>query len=138
MPRDANMDLQSKITSTSTAHSTALTMIKAAMKNVLYGRFIYSAMQQASGSGVVTFSIDWDSCTSGVTWSADWVADPITLTASAQSGELFVPFLLNRQDIILPGNASVPAPKIRASATLSGSPTTPTWAWQCDIVPSRT
>jgi hypothetical protein len=140
MPTDANLQLQAQTTSTSTAHSSGKTLPKATMLNPLYVRFLYSAAQQASGSGVWTFglSVSYDN---GNSWHPDFIADDkaITLTSSAQSGEFSIPFQITRADLVRPDVIadSTHAVQIRADAVLSGSPTTPTITWQADMMPSR-
>jgi len=141
MPTDALLTLQSSTTSTATAHSSpGVTLPKATMSKPLYVRFIYSAAQQASGSGIFTFgvSVSYDN---GNTWNADFVAvdKAVTLTASAQAGELSIPVQITRADLVLPGVIadSTHAVQIRADCVLSGSPTTPTITWGADIQPSR-
>jgi len=97
----------------------------------MWARVIYSAATQASGSGVWTFSVD--ACYDGVptTWRADFLADPpITLTTTAQAGELYIPF--NVQPTVVSG--VITAPQVRLSAILSGTPTTPTITYAGDLV----
>src|SRR5258708_3090789 len=97
-------------------------------------RVIYSAATQASGSGVFTFSVDV--CYDGVPtlWNVDFVAYPaITLTTTAQSGEIFIPFSISPQMVA----GVITAPQIRLTATLSGAPTTPTITYQGDLTHAR-
>jgi hypothetical protein len=134
MPTDALISLQSSVTKTATFNGAALILPGGTPRRGMWARIIYSAAQQASGSGVWTFSIDV--CYDGVptTWRADFLADPpITLTTSAQAGEIYIPF--NVQPTVVSG--VITNPQIRLSATLSGSPTTPTITYQGDIVPTK-
>src|SRR6266550_1235963 len=130
MPSDANVALQASVTKTATFNGAALILPGGTPRRGLNARIIYSAAQQASGSGVWTFSIDF--CYDGVptTWNVDFVAPPITLTASAQSGEIFIPFSISPTSV---ANGT----QIRLTATLSGSPTTPTITYRGDLVAGR-
>lgn len=130
MPYDANLVLQASTTKTATFNGAALILPGGTPRRGLNARIIYSAAQQASGSGVWTFSIDV--CYDGVPtlWLADFVAPPITLTASAQSGEIFIPFSISPTSVV---NGT----QIRCSATLSGSPTTPTITYRAELVAGR-
>ena len=130
MPSDANLVLQASTTKTATFNGAALILPGGTPRRGLVARVIYSATQQASGSGVFTFSIDC--CYDGVptTWFSDFLAPPITLTASAQSGEIFIPFSISPTSV---ANGT----QIRLSAILSGSPTTPTTTYRGDLVVGR-
>jgi len=130
MPRDANLVLQALVTKTATFNGAALILPGGTPRRGLNARVIYSAAQQASGSGVFTFSVDV--CYDGVptTWLSDFVAPPITLTTTAQSGEIFIPFSISPTSVV---NGT----QIRLSATLSGSPTTPTITYNSSIVAGR-
>src|SRR5258708_28513141 len=98
MPVDALLALQASVTKTATFKGAALILPGGTPRRGLKARVLYSAAQQASGSGVWTFSIDV--CYDGVPtlWLSDFVAPPITLTASAQSGEIFIPFDISPTD----------------------------------------
>lgn len=131
MPVDTLIQLQASVTKTATFNGAALILPGGTPRRGLWARIIYSAATQASGSGVWTFSVDV--CYDGVptTWRADFVADPpITLSTTAQASEIYIPF--NVQPTIVSG--VITAPQVRCSATLSGSPVTPTITYQCDIV----
>lgn len=130
MPSDANIALQATVTKTATFNGAAFILAGGTPRRGLVARVIYTAAQQASGSGVWTFSVDV--CYDGVptTWNTDFVAPPITLTASAQQGEIFIPFSISPTSV---ANGT----QIRLSATLSGTPTTPTITYTGDLVPGR-
>lgn len=130
MPSDTNVALQASVTKTATFNGAALILPGGTPRRGLVARVEYSAANQASGSGVWTFSIDV--CYDGVptTWNVDFVAPPITLTTTAQSGEIFIPFSISPTSV---ANGT----QIRLTATLSGSPTTPTITYSGQIVPGR-
>ncbi len=134
MPVDALIQLQASVTKTATFNGAALILPGGTPRRGMWARVIYSAANQASGSGVWTFSVDV--CLDGVptTWRADFLGEPIiTLTTTAQAGEMFIPF--NVQPVVVSG--VITAPQIRLSATLSGSPTTPTITYSGDICLTR-
>jgi hypothetical protein len=130
MPTDALIALQAAVTKTATFNGAALILPGGTPRRGLVARVIYSAATQASGSGVWTFSIDV--CYDGVPtlWLADFVAPPITLTTTAQANEIFLPFSISPTSV---ANGT----QVRLSATLSGSPVTPTITYSADIVLSR-
>ena len=130
MPTDANLVLQALVTKTATFNGAAIVLPGGTPRRGLNARILYSAANQASGSGVWTFSIDI--CYDGVptVWNVDFLAPPITLTATAQSGEIFIPFSISPTSV---ANGT----QIRLSATLSGSPTTPTITYKGDLVAGR-
>ncbi len=131
MPTDALIALQASVTKTATFNGAALILPGGTPRRGMWARVIYSAATQASGSGVWTFSVD--ACYDGVptTWRADFLADPpITLTTTAQAGELYIPF--NVQPTVVSG--VITAPQVRLSAILSGTPTTPTITYAGDLV----
>lgn len=130
MPTDALIALQASVTKTATFNGAALILPGGTPRRGMWCRVIYSAATQASGSGVFTFSVDV--CYDGVptTWRSDFLADPpITLSTTAQAGELYIPF--NVQPTVVAG--VITAPQIRCSATLTGSPVTPTITYQADL-----
>jgi len=129
MPSDANITLQASVTKTATFNGAAFILPGGTPRRGLNARVLYSAANQASGSGVWTFSIDV-SYDAASTWNADFLAPIITLTASAQSGEIFIPFSISPTSVV---NGT----QIRLSATLSGSPVTPTITYSGAIVAGR-
>ena len=130
MPSDALIALQASVTKTASFSGAALILPGGTPRRGLVARVVYSAANQASGSGVWTFSVDV--CYDGVptVWNVDFVAPPITLTASAQTGEIFIPFSISPTSV---ANGT----QIRVTATLSGSPVTPTITYSADIVAGR-
>jgi len=129
MPTDALIALQASVTKTATFNGAALILPGGTPRRGMWCRVLYSAAQQASGSGVWVFSVDV--CQDGVPtlWFSDFLAPPITLTASAQAGEIYIPF--NVQPTVVAG--VITAPQIRLTATLSGSPVTPTITYAGDL-----
>jgi hypothetical protein len=133
MPTDALIQLQAVVTKTATFSGAAQILAGGTPRRGMVARIIYTAAQQASGSGVWTFSVDV--CYDGVPtlWNVDFLAPPITLTASAQAGEIFIPFSISPTYV----SSVITAPQIRLTATLSGTPTTPTITYGAEIVIAR-
>jgi len=131
MPTDANIVLQASqtITASYTTAATAVVLPGGTPRRGINARVLYSAANQASGSGVFTFSVAV-SYDGGTTWLVDFVAPPITLTTTAQAGEIFIPFSISPTSV---ANGT----QIKLYATLSGTPTTPTITYQGDIAVSR-
>ncbi len=132
MPTDALIALQASqtVTASYTTAATALVLPGGTPRRGLKARILYSAATQASGSGVFTFGIAV-SYDAGSTWNVDFVGDPaITLSTTAQAGELFIPFEISPTSV---ANGT----RIKLYATLSGSPTTPTITYQGDITLNR-
>ncbi len=131
MPVDALIALQASVTKTATFSGAAFIMPGGTPRRGMVCRVLYSAANQASGSGVFTFSVDV--CYDGVPtlWNVDFVAYPaITLTTTNQSGEIYIPFSISPQMVA----GVITAPQIRLTATLSGTPTTPTITYQGDLM----
>lgn len=129
MPVDALIALQASVTKTATFSGAALIMNGGTPRRGMVCRVIYSAATNASGSNAVTFSVDV--CYDGVptTWNVDFVAPPINLSTTAQSGELFIPFSISPTIV----SSVITAPQIRLTATFSGAGSTPTITYQGDL-----
>ncbi len=129
--QDANLILQASqtITASYTTAATAVVLPGGTPRRGLKARVLYSAANQASGSGVWTFglAVSYDG---GSTWLLDFLAPPITLTATAQAGEIFIPFDISPTSV---ANGT----QVKLYATLSGTPTTPTITYSGDIETAR-
>lgn len=129
MPTDALIQLQSSVTKTASFQGTGVALGGGTPRRGLKARFIYSAASNASGSNTATFTVDV-SRDGGSTWNSEFYADPITLSTTAQSGEIFVPFEVGPSTV--GGNVQV-----RASVAIAGGGSTPTITYQSDITLSR-
>jgi hypothetical protein len=132
MATDALSALQASqtITASYTTAATALTLASGTPRRGLKARVIYSAATQASGSGIFTFGIAV-SYDGGTTFRLDFIADPpITLSTTAQAGELHIPFEISPTSV---ANKT----QIKLYATMSGTPTTPTITYFGDIEMGR-
>ncbi len=125
MATDANLALQASVTKTATFNGAALTLSAGTPRWPLVARVIYSAATNASGSNTVTWDIDV-SRDAGSTWNAEFTADPITLSTTAQSGEISIPFSISPSSV---ANGT----QIRLTCTIAGSGSTPTVTYQGDI-----
>jgi hypothetical protein len=96
-------------------------------------RVIYSAATNASGANAFTFSVDV--CYDGVPtlWLSDFLAPPITLSTTAQAGELFIPFSISPTMVA----GVITAPQIRLTVTQVGAGSTPTITYQGDLSLTR-
>ena len=63
------------------------------------------------------------------TWNVDFVAPPINLSTTVQSGELYIPFSISPTMV----SGVITAPQIRLTATFSGAGTSPTITYQGDL-----
>jgi hypothetical protein len=131
MPTDALIQLQASVTKTATFNGSALTLPGGTPRRGLKARVIYSAASNASGSNTVVFSIDV-SRDGGSTWYPEFQADTITLSTTAQSGEIFIPFDVSPSSV-----GSTNGVQIRLTATVAGGGSTPTITYGGEIVLGR-
>jgi hypothetical protein len=127
VPSDANVVLQASTTKVDTFQSTGIDL------GVTYGnsprelvaRILYSAATEASGGKTVVFTIEESTAVGGTYYLlASGAKDVITLTTTAQAGEIFIPFLATQQFV-------------RLVETLSANTGTPSITYSAQIVPSR-
>jgi hypothetical protein len=130
MPSDANIALQASVTKTATFNGAAFILPGGTPRRGLVARVIYSAATNASGSNTVAFSVDV--CYDGVptVWNSDFVSPVVTLSTTAQTGEIFIPFSISPTSV---ANGT----QIRLTATFVGAGSTPTIQYQGDIVAGR-
>ena len=120
MAVDANLVLQASVTKTDTFNSTGVNLVTGTPSRGLVARIIYSAATEASGGKTVIFSIDHSSDNS--TWYplASGAKDTITLSTTAQAGEISIPFRTNKA-------------YVRLTMTLSANTNSPTITYYGDI-----
>lgn len=129
MPADLELQLQSSVTKTAAFQGAGVTIPTGTPRRGLFARFLYSAANTSSGTGAVTFGIDL-SRDGGSTWNTVSEAEPIALTTTAASGEVFAHFEMSKL------TAAANDVQIRASVeAISGTGATITY--QADVVPSR-
>lgn len=121
MPLDALLDLQASVTKTATFNGAGVAMpMGSPHRNSLVARVTYSALTQASGTGTVSWQIDY-SPDGGTTWYSNIAtSETITMSTTAQSGEVLIPFVTP-----IDGNVKTTV-QVRLTCTIGGSPTTPT------------
>jgi len=129
MPTDALLALQAPVTKTATFTGAPLNLPAGTPRRGLKARVIYSAASNASGSNTVTFSVNV-AHDGGTNYYAEFQADPITLSTTAQSGELFIPFEVSPTSVANQIN-------IELVCTIAGGGSTPTITYQGDITLSR-
>ena len=123
MAQDANLTLQTSVTKTATFNGAGVSLPGGTPTRGLFAHVLYSAATNASGSNSVLFQIDV-SPDGGSTWyDAEFAAEDqvITLSTTAQSGEIIIPFNTNTPTL-LAGSA----PEVRLTCTVSGAGSTPT------------
>lgn len=94
MPSDANIVLATSATVLLTTNGTALILAGGTPRRGLVARVIYSGALNTSASDTIQFGIgvSYDAAS---TWNLDFLAPIITLTTTAQSGEIFIPFSIS-------------------------------------------
>jgi hypothetical protein len=102
MPADALTVLQAtKVTKTGTFNCTGLDLVTGTPRRGLKARIIYSAASTSSGSGSATFRITESSDNSTFTGIFQTTESTITLSTTAVSGELFIPFETSKRYVRL-------------------------------------
>ncbi len=132
MPTDALLQLQASVTKTATFNGAAQTLAGGTPRRGMKARVIYSAASNATGANAFTFSVDV-SYDSGSTWLSDFVAPPVNLSTTAQSGEVFIPFDISPTVVA----GVITNPQIRLTATLSGAGTVPTITYGGELTVAR-
>lgn len=125
MATDALIALQPSVTKTATFTGAALILPGGTPRRGLKARVLYSAASNASGSNTVVFSINV-SHDGGSTFQPEFQSDPITLSTTVQSGEIFIPFEISPTSV---ANGT----QIELVATFAGAGSTPTITYQGDI-----
>lgn len=92
----------------------------------LKARIQYINAQQASGSGVWTFTVQ-TSNNYGATWTTVATGAAITLTAVTQDAEQVLPIAVTS----IPDTGQI---WVQVLATLTGTPVTPTIAYRADVL----
>ena len=122
MAADANLVLQASVTKVANFNSTGVGLPTGTPRRGLVARVIHSATGLATSTGTVTFSIEHGDTLGGTYYLLSSAADDvITLSATAQAGEIFIPFQTERAFV-------------RLVCTFGGSPGTPTTTYFGDIV----
>jgi len=112
MPNDALLTLQAAVTKTATFNGAGLNIKTGTPRRGMKAKVYYNTANNASGSGVVAFSIDHSDDNSNWYNIGSQVETPLTLTTTNQQGELHIPFETNKK-------------WVRLTCTITGG-TTPT------------
>jgi hypothetical protein len=123
MAVDANLVLQASVTKTDTFNSTGVNLPTGTPSRGLVARIIYSAATEASGGKTVIFSIDHSANNSTRYALASGAKDTITLSTTAQAGEISIPFRTNQ-------------PYVRLTMTLSANTNSPSITYFADVAPA--
>jgi hypothetical protein len=125
MAADANLVLQASVTKTASFNSAGVDLHSGGPKGrSLVGRVVYSAAANASGSNTCTFSVEHSDDDSTYYALASGAADVVTLSTTAQAGEIFIPFDTIKR-------------YVRLVLTVAGAGGSPTITYQGHIVLAR-
>jgi hypothetical protein len=125
MAADANLVLQASVTKVDTFNSVGVNLPTGTPSRGLVARVIYSAASEASGGKTVTFKVQHGDTLGGTYYDlSSAAAEVITLTTTAQAGEIFIPFRTKKA-------------YVRLVQTLSASTNSPTITYQGDIVQAK-
>ena len=111
---DALIPLQASTTKAVTFSGTGLILAGGTPRRGLKARVIYSAGTSTSTNSAV-FSVDV-SYDAGSTWQSNFLLTPLSLTATAQSGEQYIPFEVSPTSV---ANGI----QVRLTVTISGAGT---------------
>ena len=111
--------LQESVTKVANFNGAGLDLSKGTRLDGMVARVLYSAASNASGSGTVVFSVEHSDDNSTFFALASGAADKITLTTTAQDGEIFIPFKTDKR-------------YVRLVCTITGG-TTPTITYESDV-----
>lgn len=113
MPLDANLVLQPTVTKTATFNGSGFDLKTGTPRRGMKAKVFYTAADNASGSNTVTFSIDHSDDNSTFYALGSQADTPLTLSTTAQQGEIEIPFETSKR-------------YVRLTVTISGSGSTPT------------
>ena len=124
MATDANSVLQASVTKTASFNSAGVDLKTGTPRRGLKAVVRYSAANHASGTGTFTFSMEHSDDNTTFYATGSGAADVITLTTTAQAGEIFIPFETSKR-------------YVRLVETLGAGSTTPTITYEGWIVLGR-
>lgn len=125
MATDAKLAVQASVTKTATFNGAGVDLANGTpLADPLWLRVIYSAATNASGSNAVTFSVDHSDDNSTFYALTSGASDVVNLSTTAQSGEIYLPFVTRKR-------------YVRLTATFSGAGSTPTITYGGEITLAR-
>jgi hypothetical protein len=124
MAADSNLVLQASVTKTASFNSTGLDLKTGTPPRGLMARVIYSAASNASGSNTLVWSVEESDDNGTFYANKSKAADVVTLSTTAQAGEVFLPFTTRKR-------------YVRLVLTVAGAGASPTVTYQGDIVQSE-
>lgn len=102
MPTDALVALQSPlVTKTGTFSSTGVDLVTGTPRRGLKARIVYKNASTSSGTGSLTFRITESSDNSTFTGIYQTTEATVTLSTTAASGEIFIPFETSKRYVRL-------------------------------------
>lgn len=120
MAYDAQGVLQASVTKTATFNGAGYDLVKGTPLHGLVARVYYSAAANASGANTVTFSVDHSDDDSTYYALSSGAADVVTLSTTAQSGLVYIPFETNKR-------------YVRLTVTVAGAGGSPTVTYESQI-----
>ncbi len=101
MPTDALLTGQALVTKTATFNSTGVDLVTGTPRRSLKMRVIYKNASTSSGAGSVTFRVTESSDNSTFAGIMQPTEATITLSTTAASGEIFIPFETSKRYVRL-------------------------------------
>lgn len=101
MPVDANTAMQALVTKTATFNSTGVDLATGTPRRGLKARVIYKNASTSSGAGSITFRITESTDNSTFTGIYQTTEGTVTLSTTAASGEVYVPFETSKRYVRL-------------------------------------
>ena len=130
MPADANLSLQASVTKTGSFNGAWVAIPGLGGHAGLYAHVFFSAATNASGSNAFTFSLDVspDNGTTAYVGEFSAADQVVTLSTTAQAGEIVIPFNLRTK-----GVRDGATPAVRLVVTQTGAGSTPTITYSGDV-----
>jgi Bbp16 len=103
MAADAKLVMQASVTKTAAFDSTAIDLATRSplFGNVLWCRVLYSATNTSAGAGALTFEVQESADNSTFVKLTQVSESVITLSTTAQSGEIFIPIVTSKRYVRL-------------------------------------
>lgn len=103
MALDAKLVMQASVTKTAAFDSTGVDLATRSplFGNILWARVIYTATNTSAGAGALTFEVQESSDNSTFVKLTQVSESVITLSTTAQSGEIFIPIVTSKRYVRL-------------------------------------
>lgn len=101
MPVDANLAMQALVTKTATFNSTGVDLATGTPRRGLKARVIYKNASTSSGAGSITFRVTESTDNSTFTGIYQTTEATVTLSTTAASSEIYIPFETSKRYVRL-------------------------------------